>query len=72
MPFIVLFINTKPRAERDKAKKFKEYDHGYIHVDVTYSPKINGVKHYLFVAIERDKRFLHYKIDDSKTAKKHT
>ena len=34
--------------EPEKAKKFKEYDPGYIHLDVTYLPKIDGVKYYLF------------------------
>lgn len=67
--FVLENINTKPQAERDKAKKFKEYDPGYIHVDVTYLPKINGVKYYLFVAIDRATRFLYYKIYDAKTAK---
>jgi transposase InsO family protein len=67
--FVLEKINTKPQAERDKAKKFKEYEPGYIHLDVTYLPKINGVKYYLFVAIDRATRFLHYKIYDAKTAK---
>ena len=32
-----------PEKEKEKAKKFKDYDPGYL-------PKINGVKYYLFVA----------------------
>ena len=46
-------INNVPEKEKEKAKKFKEYDPGYLHIDVTYLPKINGVKYYLFVAIDR-------------------
>jgi transposase InsO family protein len=67
--FVANEINTKPQKEKDKAKKFKEYEPGYIHLDVTYLPKINGVKHYLYVAIDRATRFIYYKIYNSKTAK---
>lgn len=61
-------INTLPEKEKEKAKKFKEYDPGYLHIDVTYLPKINGVKYYLFVAIDRATRTLYYKIYDAKTS----
>ncbi len=37
-------------------------------MDVTYLPKINGSKHYLFVAIDRATRTLYYKIYDAKTS----
>ena len=37
-------INTVPKDKRDEAKKFKEYKPGFIHVDVTYLPKLNGKK----------------------------
>jgi transposase InsO family protein len=61
-------INKIPEKEKEKAKKFKEYDPGFIHIDVTYLPKINGVKYYLFVAIDRATRTLYYKIYDKKTS----
>ena len=61
-------INTVPEKEKEKAKKFKEYDPGYLHIDVTYLPKINGVKYYLFVAIDRATRTLYFKIYDTKTS----
>jgi len=61
-------INKKPEEEREKAKKFKEYEPGYLHIDVTYLPKINGVKYYLFVAIDRATRTLYYKVYEAKTA----
>lgn len=61
-------INNVPTKEKEKAKKFKEYDPGYLHIDVTYLPKINGVKYYLFVAIDRATRTLFYKVYDTKTA----
>lgn len=61
-------INKVPEKEKEKAKKFKEYDPGYLHIDVTYLPKINGIKYYLFVAIDRATRTLYYKVYDAKTS----
>jgi transposase-like protein len=61
-------INKVPEKEKEKAKKFKEYDPGYIHLDVTYLPKIDGVKYYLYVAIDRATRTMYYKIYDAKTS----
>jgi transposase-like protein len=61
-------INTVPEKKKEKAKKFKEYDPGYLHIDVTYLPKINGTKYYLFVAIDRATRTLYYKVYDAKTS----
>lgn len=61
-------INKVPQKEKDKAQKFKEYEPGYLHIDVTYLPKINGVKYYLFVAIDRATRTLYYKVYNSKTS----
>ena len=66
--FVRESINKVPEKEKEKAKKFKEYDPGFLHIDVTYLPKINGVKYYLFVAIDRATRTLYYKIYDSKTS----
>ena len=61
-------INRMPEEEKEKAKKFKEYEPGYLHIDVTYLPKINGIKYYLFVAIDRATRTLYYKVYHAKTA----
>jgi transposase-like protein len=61
-------INAVPKKEKEKAKKFKEYDPGFLHIDVTYLPKINGVKYYLFVAIDRATRTLYFKVYDAKTS----
>jgi len=61
-------INRVPEKQKQKAKKFKEYDPSYLHIDVTYLPKINGVKYYLFVAIDRATRSLYYQIYDSKSS----
>jgi transposase-like protein len=61
-------VNKVPEKEKEKAKKFKEYDPGFLHIDVTYLPKINGVKYYLFVAIDRATRALYFKIYNAKTS----
>ena len=61
-------INKAPETEKEKLKKFKEYEPGFLHVDVTYLPKIDGKKHYLFVAIDRATRTLFYKMYEDKTA----
>jgi len=61
-------VNKMPEKEKEKAKKFKEYDPGFLHIDVTYLPKINGVKYYLFVAIDRATKTLYYKVYDAKTS----
>ncbi len=66
--FVRSGVNKVPKKEKDKAKKFKEYDPGYLHMDVTYLPKIDGQKRYLFVAIDRATRSLYYQIYDAKTS----
>lgn len=61
-------INIVPQEKKDKAKKFKEYEPGYLHIDVTYLPKFNGKSYYLFVAIDRCTRTMFYWIYEQKTA----
>jgi len=61
-------INKVPEKEKEKLNKFKEYEPGFLHIDVTYLPKIKGIKYYLFVAIDRATRTLFYKIYKDKTA----
>jgi len=61
-------INKVPVEQKAKAKKFKEYEPGYLHIDVTYLPKFDGQKYYLFVAIDRATRLMYYKVYKNKTA----
>lgn len=61
-------INTVPQQQKEKAKKFKAYEPGYLHIDVTYLPTLNGKKSYLYVAIDRATRTLFFKIYEHKTA----
>ena len=56
-------------AEKKVVKKFKNYDPGYIHIDIKYLPKIDNKKKYLFVAIDRKTRLVFIKIYDNKKAK---
>ena len=66
--FVLERINKVPEKEKDKAKKFKEYEPGYLHIDVTYMPKFDGIKFYLFVAIDRATRTMYYEVYDAKTS----
>jgi transposase InsO family protein len=61
-------INTVPDQNKEKAKKFKEYEPGYLHMDVTYLPKFKGQSYYLFVAIDRCTRAMVYRVYQNKTA----
>lgn len=49
-------INRQPEEQKALYKTFKEYEPGYLHIDVTYNPKLAGTKSYLFVAIDRATR----------------
>ncbi len=61
-------INKVPQPKKDKAKTFKAYQPGYLHVDVTYLPKFKKESSYLFVAIDRATRTLFYTVYPNKTA----
>ena len=61
-------INQVPIQKKELSKKFKAYEPGYLHIDVTYLPKIDGIKYYLYVAIDRATRLMIYKIYDAKTS----
>ncbi|KAF3981904.1 MAG: hypothetical protein HFP78_04615 [Methylococcales symbiont of Hymedesmia sp. n. MRB-2018] len=45
-------INRVPEEKKEQAKKFKEYEPGYLHIDVTYLPKLGGIKYWLHDAID--------------------
>ena len=51
---------------------FKDYDLGFVHVDVKHLPKLRTAdgelrKRYLFVAIDRRSRFVHLAVKDDET-----
>lgn len=51
-------LNTLQEKEKEKAKKFKAYDPGYRHVNLTYLPKSEGVIQDLFIVIDRDTQLI--------------
>lgn len=61
-------VNKLPEHKKQNAKKFKEYQPGYLHIDVTYLPKFEGNSSYLFVAIDRATRCLFYQLYDAKNS----
>lgn len=66
--FVKNKVNQKPQAEK-QLKSFKEYSVGFIHIDVTYIPKLESQKKYLFVAIDRSTRLLFVELLDSRSQK---
>lgn len=60
-----------PEEKKKPIKKFKNYELGYIHIDVKYLPKMSDKKkkQYLFVAIDRCSRWVYISVYDRKTAK---
>ena len=61
-------INKVPQEQKEKAKKFKEYEPEFLHIDVTYLPKFDGHKYYLFVSIDSARRLLYYKVYENKSS----
>ncbi|MFN8431769.1 MAG: DDE-type integrase/transposase/recombinase [Spirosomataceae bacterium] len=61
-------INKQPQEIKEKYKTFKEYDPGFLHIDVTIFQN-KRTKTYLFVAIDRATRMIFYWIYENKNAK---
>jgi transposase InsO family protein len=67
-------LNRLPPADRARkpAGLFKEYEVGFVHLDVKHLPKLrdrDGVsrKRYLYVAIDRASRYVHLAVKDDET-----
>jgi transposase InsO family protein len=61
-----------PATPERAAAKFKEYELGFVHVDVKHLPKLRTAdgewrKRFLFVAIDRRSRFVHLGVRDDAT-----
>jgi len=56
--------------EKPKRKTFKDYDPGFVHVDIKYLPQMPDETHrtYLFAAIDRATRWVYVEIHPDKTA----
>lgn len=66
--FVANIINVVPKDQKEKANKFKEYQPGFLHIDVTYLPAFDGQKYYLFVAIDRATRVMTFCVYCDNTA----
>jgi transposase InsO family protein len=67
-------LSRRPAAATPEraAAKFKEYDLGFVHMDVKHLPKLRTAggewrKRYLFVAIDRRSRSVHLAVKDEET-----
>ena len=62
--------DLKAKDERPKHSGFKAYEPGYIHIDVKYLPQMANEtsRRYLFVAIDRARRFVLNAVYRNKTA----
>ena len=47
------------RAKPEPNRTFKEYEPGYLHIDIFYMPRFGGRRSYCFVAIDRATRRTH-------------
>lgn len=56
----------KPKKDRSHGK-FREYPPGYLHIDYFYLPRVDKIKRYCFVAVDRATRFVYLKVYDNKT-----
>jgi transposase InsO family protein len=63
-----LMPETEPKAS---PKRFKDYEPGYLHIDIKYLPRMpdESERRYLFVAIDRATRWVHLEIRDSKSSR---
>src|SRR4051812_11598758 len=67
-------LSRRPALARPEtpASKFKEYELGFVHLDVKHLPKLRTAdgecrKRYLFVAIDRRSRSVHLAVKDDET-----
>src|SRR5215213_2145176 len=61
-----------PATPERAAAKFREYELGFVHLDVKHLPKLRTAggewrKRFLFVAIDRRSRFVHLAVKDDET-----
>jgi transposase-like protein len=51
-------LNRLTEKEKRQIRKFKKYPPGYLHIDCFYLPKINGMRWYCYLAVDRATRLL--------------
>lgn len=55
-------LNKLTEKERREIKQFKKYPPGYLHIDCFYLPKINGIRWYCYLAVDRATRLLFLRV----------
>lgn len=61
-------LNNEDDKQKHPHGEFKEYNIGFIHVDIKYLPKIDNARNYLYVAIDRASRLVFASVYPDKTA----
>jgi transposase-like protein len=64
-------LNVLPKeenTEKNKKKKFKDYQIGFVHIDIT-EVRVQKMKFQLFVGIDRVSKYVYLEIHDNKTIK---
>ena len=61
-----------PKEEKEGYKRFKDYEPGYIHIDIKHLPKLGDEKRYLFVSIDRATRLAYFSFKADKSAQSAT
>ena len=66
-----LYAQQSDQPTQPKAKTFKDYEPGYLHVDIKYLPMMpdDPQKRYLLVGIDRATRWVHMEMTTDKLAK---
>ncbi|MCF6199502.1 MAG: IS481 family transposase [Hyphomicrobiaceae bacterium] len=66
-----LALENENTGEKQKKKTFKDYDPGFIHIDIKYLPQMKGEssRKYLLVAIDRATRWVYLEVVNNKSAK---
>lgn len=64
-------VSKKQKNDR-KIKRFKRYEPGFIHIDLTYVPQLEGKKKYLYVGVDRATRLIYVELRDSKSMEEAT
>jgi transposase len=57
-----------PKEEKEPLKRFKDYEPGYLHIDIKELPKLGCEKSYLFVSIDRATRLCYFSFKGNKSA----
>ena len=62
-------VNLIPKAEtqKEKTKKFKKYEPGFLHIDIAQVRTEEGIL-YLFVAIDRTTKYVYVELQEQQTA----